>query len=369
MRLALTALAVGFVGFAVPAQSCFSNPPTGILLGNTPDTIYPVQPIGFMFPFLGSLMTHIYVSDQGVVFPVPWIGFPPPPAGTPPSVGTLQTYPAIAPLWTDVVAGGTDAGVWLDNTTGLFCVVTWRNMHEYGNPANKFSMRLTLAITGEVLFEWSAGATNVATSRYFGEGITGLTPFGGTAWSSNLSAGGLIGSNATFEQWSVFGWTPNAFDLASSTLVLSPVSFAQWSVSPWFPPSQGPCAATTSYGAGCFGLSLASNNAPFIGNANYSLQTTGVPSLQPVAFLAFGDAAVVPGQDLGPIGMAGCFAHTNATFGAFSFAVAGGTGVFTLPIPATLSPNLLLTAQAVAFSNSTSIGYIASNGHQILIAY
>ena len=73
--------------------------------------------------------------------------------------------------------------------------------------------------------------------------------------------------------------------------------------------------------------------------------------------------AVNLGVDLGFIGAAGCFAYTDGIIIAHIANVNSGTSTYDVPIPN--NPALLayaLTVQASAASNSTTVGFVTSNG-------
>lgn len=112
-------------------------------------------------------------------------------------------------------------------------------------------------------------------------------------------------------------------------------------------------------------LALAANGLPAIGNASFSMTTTNVPNLVPLAIMFFGTAQLLPPIDLTIIGMPGCFAHTNGNLASSSFAVTlpAGTGTLNLPIP----PNsgligAQISAQTIAFTAQTALNLASSNG-------
>ncbi len=123
-----------------------------------------------------------------------------------------------------------------------------------------------------------------------------------------------------------------------------------------------PAASVSSFGSGCFGLTLAANGSPTLGNGSFALDVGGVPL--GFAFVAFGTQAVNPGLPLGGIGMPGCSAYTNLNLGLGQTGpVVGGIGSFALPIPNDLGvAGTVLATQGVALSLSTPLNLIASNG-------
>ena len=128
-------------------------------------------------------------------------------------------------------------------------------------------------------------------------------------------------------------------------------------------------ATATNYGAGCDGLTLDANGLPFVGNLGFEFIVSNVPATSPVAFLAFGSAAVSPGIDLTVLGMAGCFSNTSFDLGLFGpVIVVGGSSNFPLPIvPLPSLAGSKLAAQGVSFSTATTLGLAASNGTKITV--
>jgi hypothetical protein len=119
---------------------------------------------------------------------------------------------------------------------------------------------------------------------------------------------------------------------------------------------------------GSDGLALDVNSTPSLGNSSFALVTSNVPNLVPVGVTFFGTTVVNPGVDLTFLGMAGCFAYTDATLGGFTFTVAGGVGQIGLPIPSNpLLVGAVLTAQSVAFSNATVLTLVSSNGVELVL--
>ena len=123
-------------------------------------------------------------------------------------------------------------------------------------------------------------------------------------------------------------------------------------------------ASSVGFGIGCPATQpLALNsNLPLLGT-DWLLTASSVDPSSPLCLFWFGEIAVNPGVDLGFIGAVGCFAYTNANLGAFLAPVISGSGTFTVSVPN--NPALLayeLTVQASAASNSTTVGFVTSNG-------
>ena len=127
-------------------------------------------------------------------------------------------------------------------------------------------------------------------------------------------------------------------------------------------------ARALPYGTGCGNLQLTANGLPTINNAAFALDVLNVPV--GTAFVGFGTAVVWPGIDLTPIGMGGCFAHTNLDLGLFTAAVVGTTGTFGLAIPnSPILSGFLLSAQGIALSPATSLLLTSSNGVELVLGY
>lgn len=346
------------------AQLCF-NGDFGTSLGkNTVDTVYPIQPIGFAFPFAGTTYTNIHVNDHGFV-QLSNNGVPTPLATgatalyTPTVTNFVAGGPKIAPLYCDMELTG--GGECFLKSTPQSCTVTWWNARSYGIPSPRFSFQLQIDASGAIRFVYGPGVTNNSTFGGVSDnGICGVTPAGGaTAPASlDLSAGGASVDNTTYENWAI----ANGFDLANNTLLLLPGSPGFSYVALGAPQN---CATTNSYGTGCDGLSLDAAGLPSIGNGSFTLRANAVPAVSPVAFFGFGTAVQNPGLPLGPIlGMNGCEGYTNLDIGLFGGGlVAGGTSTFSFPVPsATSLVGSVLSTQALALSVANPFGLASSNG-------
>ena len=123
-------------------------------------------------------------------------------------------------------------------------------------------------------------------------------------------------------------------------------------------------ASSVEFGIGCPTTQpLALNsNLPLLGT-DWLLTASSVDPSSPLCVFWFGDIAVNSGVDLGFIGAVGCFAYTNANLTAVVVSVTSGSSTYHIPIPN--NPALLayaLTVQASAASNSTTVGFVTSNG-------
>lgn len=249
-----SALAVLLLAAAAPfaaAQNCFSGPPPGVALGNGSDIVLPMQAIGFAFPLAGSTFTDIHISDHGIVF-LSNGGVPAPPESfdpllySPAGANLVAGSPMVAALWSDIVAGGASAQIWLD-AGPTRCTVTWENVAIFGIPEPTFDLQLHLDPSGTIEFAFGPGATNNSAFGGGAEfGVAGVSPGGGASLpaSTDLSAGGSVATATVFEEWLV----PGTFDLANTGLRLVPTN-PGWQIVPLGAPIA--CAVATGYGAGC----------------------------------------------------------------------------------------------------------------------
>lgn len=125
-------------------------------------------------------------------------------------------------------------------------------------------------------------------------------------------------------------------------------------------------AGVVSLVDGAAGLGLVANGAPQIGNAAFSMTTTAVPGLIPLAIQFFGTAVINPGLNLTFLGMPGCFGYTNGDLVSLSVPVVAGSGTLNLPVPNNPGlVGLVVSTQSLAFSAATPLGLISSNGLQL----
>ena len=118
------------------------------------------------------------------------------------------------------------------------------------------------------------------------------------------------------------------------------------------------------HGDGCDGRQLDATTLPTVGNLVFELQVSNGSTAAPLAFVAFGSSLVLPGTDLTPIGMGGCFSCTSFDLGMFGpVNLTGGVGAFPFPIPTVpIFAGSRLNAQAVSFTPTTSHALSSSNG-------
>jgi hypothetical protein len=364
----LLPLALG-VALATPlatAQNCFDSDQGTLLITNPADVVLPIQPIGFAFPLGATTYSDLHITDHGYV-QLSNAGVPAPmgaPAVYTPTTTNLTAGSAkVCALYADIVGSG-GGEIWL-YSSATKCVITWLNMQNFGLPNDRFDFQLILFPNGDFRTTFGPGVTNAST---FGvpsdHGICGASPGGGAAVpaSSNISAGGATTNDTTYELWSV----PQSFDLADNS-VLFVRNNPGYTFVLGLPAN---CAFTANVGTGCDGMAMTAINRPSLGSTTFTLRISNVPTVSPVAFVAFGTIAL-PGVPLGPIGMAGCFGYQNLDIGMFpSGLVAAGVSDLVLSIPQSLSLiGATLASQGVALSVATPLGLAASNGTNLTFGY
>ncbi|MBL8752914.1 MAG: hypothetical protein JNK15_06390, partial [Planctomycetes bacterium] len=365
LRFAFAAALLAAPGLA---QHCF-NGNFGTRLGTgTVDTVFPIQSIGFAFPFAGTTYTDIHVNDHGFV-ELSNAGVP-----APLTTNAAQLYtpivanfaagaPKIAPLYCDMECTG-GGEVWISSSASE-CVVTWWNVQSFGISTPRFSFQLVLEPSGTIHFVYGPGVTNNSTwGGSSDNGICGVSPAGGVVLPPvvDLSAGGVTTNDSTYENWA----TANTFDLGNNTLMLVPTSPGFAYLTHGAPAN---CAAASSYGVGCDAVLMQSIGFPSFGNPAYTLQIVNVPLVSPIAVVGFGTTVVNPGAPLDPIGMVGCSAYTDLGIGLFtSGPVVAGVSNFSFGIPNnTAYLGLVFSSQGLTLSTANAAGLAASNGVQFTI--
>lgn len=362
----LRALSLFALAAFAPAQ-CFDLN-FGTNLGVGPDTVFPIQPIGFAFPLAGTTYTHIHVSDKCYAY-LSNNGTPAPAgADFSATAGELVTgSPRICPLWADIQAqAANNAAVHL-NSTATECTVTWKNVRCYNNTSGIFDVQMKLFASGEIKFFYGPGATNqsVSTQPTWQVGIVGVSPGGGVTppTSLDLSLGATTTDNTVFEEFLVGG----SFDMPDNGLHLIPTN-PGWVAVPLGAPAN--CASTSNYGTGCGSpaLGLTTTGGPALGSNTFTFRISNVPAALPVSALFFGDTVVNPGVSLAAIGMNGCNAYSNGNLLSLTLPATAGVSSVPLPIPNQLNLiGITMSTQALAFSPATTAGLIASNGNQFTV--
>jgi hypothetical protein len=306
-------LALALTAPVAVAQNCFSAAPTGTLLGNLQDTIYPAQAIGFAFPLAGTTYTDIHISDHGIAF-LSNGGVPTPPVATPfvytPSTANFGiANPMIAAMWSDTVGGGTNSGVYI-TSSATSCRVEWRNMVSFGFNT-QFNLAMTLFPSGNIQFDYDPLVTN--NSNFGGvsdNGIAGVTTGGVLPAAVDLSAGGATTNNIVFENWIV----ANTFDMQNNSLLLIPTN-PGWS---YVLLGASACATASNYGTGCGGDPA---DSVYEGYSASTFDLVGAPAIQ---FLRVGTGYVV-------LNGAGTFVTPTAGASPVAPGLLDGQTSFTLP--------------------------------------
>ncbi len=363
----LGALSLFALAAFAPAQ-CFDLD-IGPSIGVGPDQIFAIQPIGFAFPMAGATYTHIHVTDKCYAFLSN--------NGTPAPATTIDfsatgaelasASPRICALWSDIQGqAANNAGVHL-RSTATECTITWRNVQCYQASSGVFSVQMKLFASGEIKFFYGPGTTNqsLATQPTWQAGIVGVSPGGGVALptSLDLSAGATTTDNTIFEEFLVGG----SFDMADNGLHLIPTN-PGWVAIPLGAPAN--CASASNYGTGCGSpaLALTTIGGPVLGSTTFTFRVNNVPAALPVSALFFGDTVVNPGVSLAVIGMNGCNAYSNGNLLSLTLPATAGVSSVPLPIPNQLNLiGITMSTQALAFSNATTAGLIASNGNQFTV--
>jgi hypothetical protein len=232
---------------ALSAQVCPERN-LGTLLGTGDDTMFPMQPIGFTFPFAGATYTDVHITCNGYFF-LSNSGVP----AVPPGNGDYSSTPGelvaggprVCALWNDLnILPANNAGVYIDGTPSR-CTITWDNAVNF-ELTTRFLVQVQLFPSGEIRFFWSEGASNNSGYNFFaGSGIVGVSP-GQNALlppQSDLSTSGATPSDTLFEQWTLQG----TFDLPLRTMQLIPTNPGWvWVTSPWTG-----CASARDFGLGC----------------------------------------------------------------------------------------------------------------------
>jgi hypothetical protein len=157
--------------------------------------------------------------------------------------------PRVAPLWTDLtMLVANNADVLIENSSGAFCTITWKNAVNYGSAVGSpvFDLQLKLWITGDVDCYYTANTTNMSTLLGGEVAIVGLTPGGGAVLPAPVDylAGGATNDVTVFEQWT----TAQSFDLVSNSLQLFAANPGYAFVAPG---PQTNCSSSSTYGVGC----------------------------------------------------------------------------------------------------------------------
>jgi hypothetical protein len=364
-----TALSTVVLSVAAIAQCTLTAPGTPVTV--VADSWSSSQPIGFAFPFAGSTYTDLYVSDHSTVA-LNNGGVPAAPPSLAwlwnPSTANLISGPAmIAPYWSDHTEG-LAGEIRIDNTSGAHCTITWFDHQTFTNQNPPFTLQLTLFPSGQMVICLDNRVDNRGSTFGALNAIFGVSPGTATLPSPlDISASPTTTDNTFFEEWTTTAsGTPNPlFDIANTTITLVPTN-------PGWVVLREPlaCASSTAYGTGCNGLALAST-PPVVGGT-WTLTTTGVPAISPIAINFLGTAQVAAGLPLPAIGIdaPGCSVYINNVLSSPAAPNAAGTAVLNLPLPnsATLK-GFDLFAQSLALSLANPANLVTSNGIAASLGY
>lgn len=384
-RTIALAAAATFAPLALAQAPCVMQEIGTLQVGPPVDnfTTAPV-PLGFNFLFNGTTYDEIYISDHGIIT-LATGGIPVPNGGAATYTPGSANFDALGAdcifaYWGDHSTQGfgtptsTNAGIWVDNTSGSYCTVTWIDNEPYLSYAmGAFSCSVTLFASGEIRMRMDSRCNN--TSSTFGavETIIGVhTLNNAVPASSDFSLGAVTVTDPTcYEEFIGPGPagsnTPDPnFDLADTTLTFTPISPGWLVIS-----SPLECGSVFNAGTGC-GTSLTTTEPPLIGT-RWGVEVSGVGAPAPFpVFLVLGNstpptpAGVLFPALFGPT----CEAYMDGSLGLISMG-APTAGVASLSLSVPFNPNLsgaALTAQGLSF-NLTGPTFTLSNGNDVTIGY
>lgn len=383
--LALTATAA--LSSLALAQAPCTIQETGILQAGPPvDNFFTTPfPLGFTFTFNGTAYDEIYVSDHGIIS-LATGGVPLPNGGAAtytPGSANLDALGAdcIFAYWGDHSTQGfgtptaANAGIWVDNSSGTSCTVTWFDNEPYlSYTAGAFSTSCTLFSTGEIRIRMDSRCNN--TSSTFGalETVIGVHSLNNAVpAASDFSQPSTVTVDSTcFEEF--IGPGPAAtntpdplFDLGDTTLTFTPLT-PGWLVTP----STLACGSVTDAGGGCAGLTLTTTAAPFAGTT-WGMEVGGVQASPLPVFLALG--ASTPSTPVGVLlpTLFGptCTATQDAANGLLILpAATAGISSISLNVPNSAAiTGAALSAQGMAFDLSSAAEFALSNGNDVVVGY
>ena len=291
----------------------FVPPSLGSLIIANGDDVVQTVALASPMPVPGGTTGSLTVSSNGnIALSASGNG-----VGFAPDAGLLLAFAqtSIAACWHDYNPAATGSGKIRYEEVGGISYVTWDNVYSYQLPNPT-----TPGDTFQYQFNRGTGDVTIVYGT--------ITP-GSNNYVVGYSVGGVT-------------WRPEASDL--SVDLATAIQVVDTAVT---------------------GLTLTSSSLPLLGST-YTLNTSAVPPIVPVAFLFFGSAQINPGIDLGFIGAPNCRAYTNANLTSITIPVTlpAGTGSFGLAIPGTPGlVGLTLTCQSVALSLATPLNLVFSNGN------
>src|SRR5436190_1763787 len=245
MRKLLFSMSLAAFAASASAQ-CFDQA-YGTSLGSGGDMMFPMQPIGFAFPFCGTTYTDIHITTKGYVH-LSNAGVPANPGYADITADPLDLVagaPLITALWSDIQCNA-PGEVFTKSTPSAF-TITWKDAQCYSATSGIFSMQMELSITGTIKLLFGPGTTNasVSTVPAWFAGLCGVSPGTGTLPAGvDMSVGGSTGNNIVFEAFPAL----NSFDMANNGLLLIPTN-PGWAYIPLGAPAN--CASASNYGTGC----------------------------------------------------------------------------------------------------------------------
>jgi len=344
-----TALAILIAAPAAVAQCGLISPTgtsqnqNGVLFDGWTATI----PLGFSFTFDGVAYTDMYVSDHGLVA-LNNAGVPAAPTGGSfvwdPLASNLAAAPCpmIAPYWTDHnLQGGLGTGtgeIYVDNTSGTFCTVTWLDVETYNTAGTGqiFSFSVTLHDTGIIDFNYDDRVNNDGSTFGALNAVVGVSAPGATPTASADLSSGTASSTTSFlheEFTTTASGTPNPnFDLATSQLQFIP-TMPGWVVAP---NTTANCATIVSYGRGCNEAAAAVYEELPIGGFDITSGTTISFLRTPTGYII---TDAIPGTLVPPTAAAQNVAP-GALDGEGNFPLSGP-----MPIPGGTTNSLMITTK------------------------
>lgn len=292
-------------GYGVSSGSNTWFTPTSTAIALTDDSLSAIMPLGFTFNYPGGSTTGIKICSNGFI----WLDTTRTAstfAGTP---GLLLAEGArLSPLWQDLnpATGGT---VHFDVDPSLNTVyATWTAVPQFNNVALLNTLQVAISSNGSIEYRYMDCANDDA--------LTGWSPGAGARDDGPVDISAAM----------PFVTEPDAYPLA-----LEPI------------------------------------NRPKIGTT-HNLEIRRIPTGASIGAFAVGVLQLVPGTDLGGIGMPTCFMHCSFDF-SIGFAVAGTTQAIPLPIPN--DPSIAgahVFGQSISTAPGTNaLDVVTSNGVDMLI--
>lgn len=363
--------------FAVHAIGQCTIGAPGIALSPTPvDSWSTIQPIGFAFPFCGATYTGMYVSDHGMIALTNGGTPGSPPSGSytynPSGANFILHGPKIYAYWSDHQVN-TPGSIRVANTSGTHCTVTWLDANTFGQTP-KFTFQATLYPDGRIVLCLdnrvnNNGSTFTSAAPNHLAAIVGVMPGAPVVLPPmvDISTSPVTPDNTMWEMWvtSAPGVPNPLFDVANSTITLIPTN-PGWIVTC----DVLACASNSTFGAGCHGLSVASNS-PVIGGT-WTITTSGIDPISPLALTFFGAMQQTPALPMTLIGFnaPGCDVNIAGLIASASGPNVGGTATLNAPVPlnATLkNADLYMQSAALTLANPASLA--TSNGAKAVVGW